>query len=159
MNTQRFDSIATGGGGSPQLVYPISDVTAGGWTPTPVWDELNDPIAPDTHPITRSFFGADATVNIGTASDPGVDTGHVLRARLKLNAGDSVEVQLWQGGTQVCTVGPATTGSLELYTHALSEAEAANITNYSTLTAIVHSTGGPGPSAQVSLIEFEVPAP
>lgn len=98
-------------------------------------------------------------VKFGSLTDPTVHTGHILRFRaIRNNIGtQTLYVSLYQGGTSIFTSSfnpNMTYGTHEL---TLSEAQAANITDYTDLRVRIqyNFTGSTGPF--VSAVEFEVP--
>lgn len=73
-----------------RLAYPTSDVSAGSWTAqdgstTSLYSYVDESPASDTDYLQSSTDPtSDAvTLGLGTLTDPGVDTGHVLRYRIR----------------------------------------------------------------------------
>ena len=135
----------------PQYVYPAVDITldggAGGADPTRMWTNPSyaqiDESSADDGDYTSSpevpTAGEYCEVQLDPASDPGVDTSHIIRYRYRKNlAGGgqmSFTVYLYQGGSMIASSIPDSdvsdawvTGSFTLETY-----EAAQITNYADL--------------------------
>lgn len=99
-------------------------------------------------------------VKFGSLTDPTVNTGHILKIRSKRNglSNQTINISLYQGTSLIYSSSVTATSSYANSTLTLSEAEAANITNYTDLRirmSYVFPGGGDGPN--VSAVEFEVP--
>ena len=125
-------------GGAPQLLVPISDISAGGWTPSSgsdLYAMLDESAYSDTDYIVSSTPST-CEMRVTTATDPAVSTGHVLRYRLLAGTG-SIAVALKQGSTTIASFGPhALTGSAQDFEQTLSGGEADSITDYSDLRVV-----------------------
>ena len=122
-----------------QVVRPVSDVSTGSWTPTPVYQQI-DETDPDNS-TTEVTSGNDPTTEIFEVKfpklEPPVAGTHVLKVRLK-RTGSSEDVwalvQLMQGNRQVAAKGvknPAT--SYETTELTLTDDEVNRITDYEDL--------------------------
>lgn len=122
-------------GPAAQLLAPVSDVSAGGWTASSgsdLYAMLDESAYSDTDYIV-SATASTCTLAIAAGSDPGVSTGHILRYRLLAGSG-SVTATLKQGSTTIASWGPHTlTGSAQDFAQTLSAGEADSITDYSAL--------------------------
>jgi hypothetical protein len=122
-------------GPAPQLLAPVSDVSAGGWTASSgsdLYAMLDESAYNDADYIVSSTASA-CTLAFAAGSDPGVSTGHVLRYRLLAGSG-SVTAKLKQGTTTIATFGPHTlTGAAQDFAQTLSAGQADSITDYSAL--------------------------
>ena len=115
--------------------YPKSDVDTGTWTPTPIWSRLDDGDTSDY--VSATATGSDE-VALTNMCDPYASTGHniVFDARATGGGGtEKIKVDLVQGTTVIATSGALaiTRGSFNVYSYALSAAEANSITDYSNL--------------------------
>ena len=163
-------------GTSPQV--PDADLdNTGVWTTAPLWNKLTGPIGSDDgdeviadgSPISTETF----TVALSTVADPGVSTGHILRARwAKTDAAGAnydFHCQLRQNyvseaslGTLIATVSLINKADTTLVTtsYTLSAGEADSITDYTELSArcwAVKNGGGANRNCRIADIEFETP--
>ena len=116
-----------------QLLRPVSDVSAGAWTPSSgltLAPMINEAVAADASFITVSSAST-SEVAFGTGLSPGVTTGHTIRFRAQGTGG--LTVRLMQGTTVISSFSPTLTTAYALYTWTLSGAEAAAISNYADL--------------------------
>lgn len=121
--------------GAPQLLVPISDVSAGAWTPSAgsdLYAMIDETVASDTDYIS-TVSASTCEVALGSLSDPASSSGHIVRYRLSAEAG-GVIVRLRQGTTTIAswTHSPAPS-SLTTYAQTLSGGEADSITDYTAL--------------------------
>jgi hypothetical protein len=106
---------------------------------------------------------ANSTCEIGLSSvtDPGVDTGHIIRFRMYGTGSggpERCEVQLWSGGSSRAATGnQVNRGSWGTKTYTLSEAEAATLTYSDLSVKVVASNMAAEEAVDVSWIEVEVP--
>jgi hypothetical protein len=151
-----------------QFARPSADISAGGWTATPLHEKLSEVTPDDTtteitsgnNPTTNGF-----EVRVTGITDPDDNTGHVVRVRVRksANAGRTINFTftLVQGSTTIATwSAPNVTGSYATHTHNLTEGEAGNITDYSDLRVRVSADNpdtGPGRSGLCTWIEMEAP--
>jgi hypothetical protein len=128
-------------GGAPQLLVPISDVSAGAWTPSSgsdLYAMLDESTYSDADYIVTSSAST-CEMRVTTAGDPAVSTGHVLRYRLLAGTG-SITALLKQGSTTIASYGPHTlTGSAQDFAQTLTGGEADSITDYSDLRVVFTS--------------------
>lgn len=135
-----------------------------------IYQEIDEPISsaddnstyiqaayPDPFEFTSTF-----EVIFDTLQDPTVHTGHNLKIRTIRRdfalSNQSLDVSLYQGATLIYNTTVTATSSYVTNTLTLSEAQAANITNYSDLRCRVsytHTTAENSP--KITSIEFEVP--
>lgn len=154
-----------------QFARPASDVAAGSYTPTPLWQQLDEAIADDDLTAVDSSNNpgeADGTgfeILLSALTDPQSSTGHTLRLRGRRNGGGrtiTINFRLYQGATPI-TAAQSFSDGADTYTtktYTLLAAEADAITDYSNLRVRVWSTtagGGPASKARVTWIELEAP--
>jgi hypothetical protein len=153
-----------------QFGRPSADVSAGAYTPTPVWQQLDDAAADDDTSVVDSANnpaetdGTGFEVALGSIPDPQSSTGHIVRVRGRRNGGArtvTLNWRLYQSSTAIAAAQSLTmTDSYQTSSHTLSSAEADAITNYSDLRVRVWGTtsgGGAGSKLRVTWIELEMP--
>lgn len=150
-----------------QYSRPISDLTTGVWSPstgTALWSVLDESTRSDTDYISSAANQLTACqVGLSPVNTPLVDTGHIVRytyLRTITNKNYTLVVTLYCGATSIASwthANPSTSFTLAQQT--LSEAQAANITDYTDLrlTFSVTVAAGGGGSMRVSWAEIEVP--
>lgn len=129
-------------GGAPQLLVPISDVSAGAWTPSAgsdLYAMLDESTYSDAdYIVSTTPSTCEMRVTVGT--DPLSSTGHILRYRLLAGTG-TISAYLKQGSTTIASYGPHTlTGSAQDFAQTLTGGEADSITDYSDLRVVFTST-------------------
>ena len=150
-----------------QFPRPDADVTTTNWGTTPLWSKIDEVTPSDTDYIT-AVANAVATAECSLSDPSGtplVDTGHIVRARLraeKTNKAAVITVSLIQGTTSIRAVAYDAevdlTTSFAEYSFTLSEAEAANIDNYNDLRLrFAQTTATAGNFLEVSWAELEIP--
>ena len=129
-------------GSAPQLLVPISDVSAGAWTPSSgsdLYAMLDESTYSDTDYIVTSSAST-CEMRVTTASDPSVSTGHILRYRLLAGSG-SITAILKQGATTIASYGPHTlTGAAQDFSQTLTGGQADSITDYTDLRVVFTSS-------------------
>lgn len=157
-----------------QFARPAADSDAGQWTSAPLWSKVDEGAPGDSTLITSDNNSDDSAFFTTTSvADPGVTTGHILRARWAKSALDGHAVQgrlsLYQGDPNASGVlivqllDNSLTDVLETSTLTLSGAEVGAITDYSDLHLRLRRTGSTGgnPNTRRSLlvefIELEIP--
>ncbi len=126
-----------------QLARPISDVAIGQWTTqaggtTSLFDAINEVVADDAD-YMQSIVSPAADivkVRLGSLSDPGSSTGHIIRYRYEKTGTDTIDltVRLKQGSTEIASW--AHTNVTSTYTDAaqtLTAPQADAITDYTSL--------------------------
>lgn len=120
-----------------QYARPSSDIeNPGGWTTEPLWDKIEEEPFDDGDFLTspKSASGKSFTIGLSGVIDPGVHTGHIVRIRASAKVSGTVKYELMQGAVVIKDSGDvALTVPYAEYNMTLSEAEAAEITDYSTL--------------------------
>lgn len=145
-----------------QILRPISNVS-NNWllsTGSSVYVLIDDVIADDSDYVYTTANGAYFTVGLAApANIPTSDTGHIINVRGKYSGSlRTREVALYQGTTQIAVFTWSMTTSYANYTFELTEAQAANITDYSALRLRVRQTSyGAGDYIYVSQLYFEIP--
>lgn len=133
---------------TPQKLRPDADIVQGTWVPSAgspfeLWRML-DETSPDDSDYIYTNSNSECEVSLTSGVDPGTDTGHVMRVRLKGEDGASLTVTLKQGGSggttiATRTVNPAPTVPTT-YEWALTTLEASAITDYSNLAINIQAT-------------------
>ncbi len=114
----------------PQRLVPVSDVSAGGWSPVPVYLEI-DEVSPndadqvespeiDTETIDCKAF----TVAVTPAAMPPEDGGnHTVSARLRKSGEECLKaaITLLQGGTPIASRNYELSESWQTYSYSLSK--------------------------------------
>jgi hypothetical protein len=147
-----------------QYYTPDADISnAGLWTATPLYQKVDEASYSDADYIACpvNATNAECVLGLPDVTDPGVHTGHTLRIRASKTVKQSCNIQyaLYQGTTAIHTVAsfnPSQTTFTE-YSYTLSEAEAANITNYADLRVYLTASSTAGGYTQISWVQFEVP--
>lgn len=121
---------------TPQYLAPVSDVSAGSWTPSSGSDlyAMLDETAYSDSDYIAATSATTCTLALASGSDPASSTGHILRYRLLAGSG-TVAVTLKQGGTTIASWGPhALIGTTaQNFAQTLTGSEADSITDYSAL--------------------------
>lgn len=88
-----------------QKIRPISDVTIGAWTPSTGTDlyAMLDEVAADDNDYISTTTASTCEVALGTATDPSIDTGHIVRYRAKGDASATLTVRLMAGATEIAS--------------------------------------------------------
>jgi len=153
-----------------QFGRPSADVSTGSYTPTPLWQQLDEATADDDTTVVDSANNPGETdgtgfeVALGSIPDPQSSSGHAVRVRARRNGGArtiTLNWRLYQGTTAVISAKSLTlTDSYQTSTYTLSGAEADAISDYSDLRVRVWGTtsgGGAGSKLRVTWIELETP--
>jgi hypothetical protein len=153
-----------------QYAYPTSDIdNSGVFTslPTPgqaLYLQIDEEPY-DEGDYINSPFGEQnksCTVGLGSLTDPVIHTGHILRVRAAIGGtGGTAKHELLQGAVVIHDSGTLTlTSGWAEFSFTLSEAEAANITDYAALrvrlTAITTPTS-PAKGYGVAWVRLEIP--
>jgi len=92
-----------------QFARPDSDVTVGGWTPTPLYEKIDEATPSDADYIESATNPTSDLCEVGLSNveDPEVSTGHVVRYRYAKNAsgGNVIDltVKLMQGAAEIAS--------------------------------------------------------
>ena len=153
-----------------QIARPDSDVSAGSWTlegstaEGTIWESLDEVSANDGVDYIESV-GADHTCEVGldnSITDPGGNTGYLLRARIRGEGSGGPErclIALFEGATQRAISGNLASRaawSLESYTLSTGEADAITAFTDLRIKLIFDNLGG-GETMWVTQAFFEVP--
>jgi len=146
---------------------PNNDVSVGVWTPTPLWQQIDEVTFSDADKIDSGNNPVNETCEVGLSdvTDPAASTGHVVRYRYGKGAAGAKQIDLTVDlvqGTSVLATWSHTAISSSKVTAAqtLSGAQADSITNYADLRLrfTANGVGGGSPaSATVTWAELEVP--
>ncbi len=107
-------AIALSGGTIPRKVAPTSTISTSAWAPGPIssgpdaHDDLDTYDSPNDETYWKTAVADDElTLGLAEQIDPGVDTGHVVRARITAPAGNAdtvgVKLRLYDGASIVAT--------------------------------------------------------
>jgi hypothetical protein len=123
-----------------QFVSPISDVTLGSWTPTPLYPNIDEATVDDSNYITSGSNPVSDVCEVAfdILNDPSVSTGHIVyyRYRKAGNAGKQVDLQvdLVQGTTVIATWTHTDIGvGIQQKSQTLTGTQADSITDYTDL--------------------------
>jgi hypothetical protein len=155
-----------------QFLVPISDVATTTWATTPIFSKVDEgaPGSDDTVSNVSPVVTEWSRHLVTSGSDPGVTTGHVLRARWAKASGGGANydytLNLYQGtpatGTLIATLELLghDISTLQIDTYGLSGAEAGNITDYTDLYLEFYGAkngGGANRDMVVDFVELEIP--
>lgn len=152
-----------------QIAVPTSTITTNNWSGNVNGSSLHldidegvstsDDATSYIYVNTMSFGSYTCEVKFGSLTDPTVHTGHILRCRsIRNNIGtQTLGILLYQGATLIYNTTFNPTLSYATNTFTLSEAQAANITDYTDLRVRIQFSYTGGTSPFVSAVEFEVP--
>lgn len=145
-----------------QYARPDSDVSTGSWTTTPLYSDLNETTPSDSEYVTSGKNAANDIFEVGldNVTDPSIHTGHVVRTRIGGTKASNANfiISLYQSTTLIASwTHNATPIGFTTYNDSVSEAQAANITDYSALQVRVDGSASANGYAQCSWIEVEVP--
>jgi hypothetical protein len=125
-----------------QIARPIADLANSGWTPVPLYTQINTVTPNDAHPITSPDVntGPNFKVQLAPLSLPssGADS-MTLTVRLRMTApgSNTVTMSLMQGSSTIASQTVVATLDFTSYTLILNAAQLALITNYSQLQVAV----------------------
>ncbi len=153
-----------------QFLRPSADIAnPDGFTPTPLWAELDEVVPDDGVTQVEKAILADSTasftVGLSDGVDPAVNTGHIVRVKCRnasVKGGGSFGFALKEGGVTRATRAAATfdgTTWLQLEL-TLSGAQADSITDYSDLEIAVSFTSDAdtfGITCASTWVEFQIP--
>ena len=145
-----------------QYGRPISDISTGNWSTTPLWSDLDDNsdadyITSGKNPVADTFENALTS----TLSDPLSSSGHIVRARLYCSkaSNGTATVYVYRGTTLIATY--AIPGNLATafttYSYTLTGTETDNITDYTDLRIRVVGNGTANAYVYCAWTELEVP--
>lgn len=160
-----------------QFARPINDVTAGNWSPSTgadLYAMLDETTANDADYVElagAASFPKTFSVTLGSVSDPGVNSDHVIRVRARkvLTGGDQRQITLTliqninSSSSVIDSQGFNLTDDdlVTQFTWNLSTVAAGNITNYGDLGITVEGdilTNNSTPrDTQVTWLELEIP--
>ena len=150
-----------------QFLRPDGDVSANGWSPTPLYAEIDEVTASDADLISAiPNTDGDAEMTLSSpATTPSVDTGHIVRWRMranKTNKPGQLAVAIYQGTTLIredtYDAQADLTTAFADYSYTLTTGEAGNITDYTDLQIHFNQTlATAGNFFDVSWMEMEVP--
>jgi len=162
--------------GHRQTVRPNSDITVGGYTPTPIWQNCDS--TSDAEFITSPLLTIPKACEMGLTTgdgaengDPGIDAPtksvdfqYRIRVSKDVAGGQAVtcDMELYEGATQRAsrTGLDADTTAWQTHTDTLSDAEIASIVDWSDLRIRVTGIGDlglPRRKLRISFVEFRYP--
>lgn len=152
-----------------QFGRPISDISTGAWTTTPLYAKIGETTYSDTDYVqSKSFKDLNAgstdvfEVKLTTLSTPNAGT-HTIRFRAKYTEGTDLGITcaLVQGSTVIASYTPTLSSSFQTLSFTLTSDEIANITDYTDLrlrfTATNSAKTATARYVQVSWSEIEIP--
>jgi len=154
-----------------QIARPDSDISTGGWEPqgsaaeTTLWESLDEVSANDGTDYIEALNGENITCEVGVDSsitDPGGNTGYVLRCRMQGNGSggpERVSIALFEGATQRAISGNfASRAAWADKSYTLTAGEADSITAFTDLRVKLTSSNlGATEDMWVTQAFFEVP--
>lgn len=152
-----------------QILRPNSDITMTNVTGVSVNTAGNrhqnvDESTPSNFDYIEGNTNTNAVAECGltAGSDPNIHTGHIVKfnyAKVLGTGSVNLSFGLYQGATLIAqkAVAPSITGSFVSDSFTLSEAEAANITDYAALSVRFNQTAASGRKGCVSWWEVELP--
>lgn len=152
-----------------QIAVPTSTITTDSWTGNVnganLHLDIDETIAStdgNTSYIFISSFDANtftSEVKFGALTDPTVHTGHTLRFSTIRQGfvNQTINISLYQGTTLIYSSAITATSTYATSTFTLSEAQAANITDYTDLRVRMSHVYDGASSPRISTVEFEVP--
>ena len=133
---------------------PSSDITDGSWVNsasnnTDLFSYIDGASAGSDYISVQHGMGGSLACEVGleAVDDPGVNTGHKVTFRASEDSdmtAITLVVKLRQDTTTIDTFTENSFGAAETFEHAISESDAANITDYSALRLQFTSTDGMG---------------
>lgn len=146
-----------------QYLRPSSDITIGVWTPTPLYQQIDEITPNDGDSINagKNATGATFEVLLTSGNDPNLNTGHIIRIRVSDDKNNATsDVYLYQGTTLIATIPTVShTTTYTTHTYTLTGTEADSITDYTNLRLRVVSNSTAAGTPYVSWAEFEIPDP
>ena len=154
-----------------QFGRPISDVSTGSWTTTPLYSDIDEASASETDYVSSSADPSSDTFEVAltsSLSDPASSSSHTFRFRHELTESgggsgttNDLTVSLIENTTVIAstTVNPVK-NVWNSASYTLTSGEADNITDYTDLRLrfVANKTGGGKASTlHISWAEFEVP--
>lgn len=149
-----------------QFARPDGDISAGGWTPTPLYLKL-DEVAPDdfvTEVTSENNPSSDAfEVVLSDTFDPQVPNNHIISIRARKDGPRSIDItwELKEGATVIASATFSASDTYITVEETLNPSDVNNISDYSNLNfrVVANDLSGSGDdtTAKVTWIEFEVP--
>jgi len=146
-----------------QFLRPSSDITVdAGWATAPLWSKTNESGSPDGTFITGTGNAQTFEVKLSAGTDPGIDTGHVVRIWARATgsgAGEKLNTWgLYDSATPIITKNETIArGSFNEYSLTPSEAQVANINDYGNLRVRGLTSQGAAETIDIDKIELEIP--
>jgi hypothetical protein len=148
-------------GSASQFLRPDSDVTAGGWTPTILWTNINEEVLNSTNYIRTSSETSHCEVGLSDGVDPESGGGHIIRFAASKIGSRKFYVGLYQGVNQIFLSSPTTGVGIVTYSCNLNSTQAHSITDYGDLRLrfYPYQTSDPGDPGLVYIYwaEMEIP--
>lgn len=152
--------------GSTQIGRPTSDMVVGGWTPTPLYQQLNETVPNDSTLVTSPSGTAPSfQVKLSSLTNPQTTSGLVIRFRAESPGGsgaaEQANAELFQGSTLIAQTGLQSLSRTTFteINHTLTSAEANSITDYTNLNIKIVTSKGSNEVIKVSWMQFDVPSP
>lgn len=148
-----------------QNMVPNADITTGGWTPTPLFQQI-DFFGGTTDSISSpaSIGSFDCEVALSNVSPPGIATGHFVRvaARDVANSGGSVAltIKVMDGATELQSfVHTLPTGSFDLDSFAWTNPPGGGSGSYADIRLRFIAVADDGRKAEIAYADILVPDP
>jgi hypothetical protein len=153
---------------SAQYAVPDGDDSTGSWISNSggaLWSEVNERPHNGYTDYIYTSSATTAALSLSSVSDPGVDTGHVIRAtgmyvQSQDPDGASLTIELRDNGSMIASAGPVALVRdvfTESISYTLTAGEAAYITDYSNLSVRIISSNLSNDDVMVTQVIFEVP--
>ena len=129
-----------------QFLRPASDISLGTWegsagSPTELWPMLDETSPADADYIYTETADDVCEVMLSSGTDPGVDTGHIVRYRIQGDGATPITVQLFDNSVspqiEVASwveQSPVVGTTPQTYEYELSESQASGILDYTALS-------------------------
>lgn len=164
-NTSMSEAVSTS---RTQIGSPVSDVSVGLWSATPLWQKVDEFTASDADLIVSATNPSNDTCEVGlttTTTDPVSSSNHIVSYRYAKSAsgGRTIDltVRLMQGTTIIATFSHTNIGNTVTQAdQTLTGAQADSITNYGDLRLrfIANVSGsGSGRAGQITWAQFRCP--
>ncbi len=155
---------------SAQYAVPDGDDSTGSWTSSSgvtLWSKVDERPHNGNTDFIYTSSATTAALSLSSVSDPGVDTGHVIRATgMYVQSGGpdgaSLTIELRNSGSMIAAAGPVALVKnvfTESISYTLTSGEAASITDYSNLSVRIISSNLSDDDVMVTQVIFEVPDP
>lgn len=153
--------LAGAAGGVPPITRPVSDVSAGGWTSTPLFDKVDEAVPSDGDSIQSASGPSNDICELAlqTLPDPGISIGHILRVRRKKSATSNNQIdmryRILEGATERASWTDDTNiseSAFQTVERVLTTAQIDSITDYSNLRVEIRANQVAGDPAAPTFV-------